>query len=526
MSPAAEGRQRHRFVVVVPVADRPQQLAACLDSLLELCRLYGCGSEAGDRVTVLIADDSCEADNIQRHKQLAARCNAQGVHTDYFGLEEQQALLGRIQPDRRAALAGVLGEGRMGHKGASAMRNIVYLRLAAMADDRTLFWFIDSDQTFQVRMNTPEGERDAYAIDYFRELERIFSTTDALVVTGKVVGDPPVSPSVMAANFLADVEAFLHTLAGLDLQDPCCFHVHSASADDAAYHDMASLFGFAERTEVFNYPCPLHGDHTNADALAHFARQLNGFFHGEHPTRKSRYEHQDALVSLKPARTVYTGNYCFRPEALRYFIPFASLKLRMAGPVLGRLLKQELGKLFVSANLPMLHARTLNAGEHYEFRPGVDRQDDAIDLSGELERQFYGDVMLFTIEKLAALGYPAQIPDDGQIAQAYDETLQEIARQYAAKREQIDVRLQHLSGLVRAGGRWQEAAGAQFARFLANIERNFGAASSGYAAIEGNAGARRQEMLRAIGGYPQERNAWETVLAQANPETGCLLSLG
>lgn len=116
---------------------------------------------------------------------------------------------------------------------------------------------------------------------------------------------------------------------------------------------------------------------------------------------------------MQPARTVYTGNYVFRASALNWFIPFAPLRLRMSGPTLGRLMKAGLGKRFVSANLPMLHTRTLDATGEAEFRPGVVTQANAIDLVDEFERQFFGDVMLFTVERLASLGFPRQaLPDE------------------------------------------------------------------------------------------------------------------
>ena len=73
----------------------------------------------------------------------------------------------------------------------------------------------------------------------------------------------------------------------------------------------------------------------------------------------------------------------------------------MSGPTLGRLVKAELGPRFVSANLPMLHKRTVESGGQSEFRPGIETAREVIDMSGEFERQFYGDVMLFTIERLA-----------------------------------------------------------------------------------------------------------------------------
>ncbi len=506
---------RHRFIVVIPVADRPQQLSACLDSLHQLGCLYGYGGKQ-HLVSVLIADDSFAPENIRHHRQLAAHYAALGLATEYFGLEEQASLRAEIPAERRAALAGVLGVGEGAHKGASAMRNLVYLRLAARVDEHTLCYFIDSDQTFQVRIQTSEGERDVYAIDYFYQLDRIFSHTNTLVLTGKVVGDPPVSPAVMAANFLADVQGFLQQISPLPPQAPCQFHAPPATADEAAYHDMATLFGFADQRAAFSYACPLcgqRGQHTNADALAHFASQLSGFFYGEHPTRKSRYQYQDALESLQAARTVYTGNYCFKPEApgyfaLGYFVPFAGLRLRMAGPVLGRIMKRELGSRFASANLPMLHARTLNAGGALEFRPGIAVTDERVDLSGEQERQFYGDVMLFCIEKLVAMGYPQQTPEQDQITEIYQTTRQDMANLYAEKRSLVMARLSELQTEISRAPLPQPVA-MQFQHFIDNITHNFGNASPGYALIAQRAEQRKVEMIAAIAHYLGDRVAWE-----------------
>ena len=95
------------------------------------------------------------------------------------------------------------------------------------------------------------------------------------------------------------------------------------------------------------------------------------------------YRHVDVQASLTPARTVYTGNYVLSPGALKYFIPFAGLQLRMAGPVLGRLIQTSSGEAFVSANLPLLHRRTVEEKGGAEFRPGVNRSTPLVDLSGE-----------------------------------------------------------------------------------------------------------------------------------------------
>ncbi len=265
---------------------------------------------------------------------------------------------------------------------------------------------MDSDQEF--RVNIGDTDRTLYAINYFQRLDQIFSSTDVLVLTGKVVGDPPVSPAVMAGNFLEDVLAFLVEMASLDPREGCGFHaeVRQPGGDDAAYHDMADLFGFKPATAASRYACRITEDHDHARCFADFSIKLNRFFDGEHPTRQTHYIHQALMRSMTPARTVYTGNYVLTAEALQFFIPFATLKLRMAGPVLGRILQARLGPHFVSANLPLLHKRTLERLGRSEFRPGIARVDHLVELSGEFVRQFYGDVMLFTIESLSQRGYP------------------------------------------------------------------------------------------------------------------------
>jgi len=65
--------QRHEFVVV-PVADRPQHLKSCLDSLLQLCQTFCYGGYSENRyqkVSVIIADDSKDIENIVKHKAFA-----------------------------------------------------------------------------------------------------------------------------------------------------------------------------------------------------------------------------------------------------------------------------------------------------------------------------------------------------------------------------------------------------------------------------------------------------------------------
>lgn len=490
---AAQGNdRRHKFIVFVPVADRPQQLATCLDSLLALCRAYGYGGMRAGRwakVEVVIAEDSLGAGPIANDRALAEQFSGLGLTTTHFGPEEQTALLASLDAAERAALTPVLGDttltcrGYQGHKGQGVMRNLAHLYLArwqrAEPEERLLFWSIDSDQEFAVKVATPNGDVEAMAISYFHRLDEIFERSDALLLTGKVVGDPPVSPAVMTGNFLADVLGFLADAAKCDPRSPCRHHDRSAQREgEAAYHDMAERFGFRQADEPYRYPCPLTGRHSEADCFAHFASRLNGFLYGEHPTRVSRYVHDDLWRTVQPARTVYAGNYVARPDALAHFIPFAPLRLRMSGPTLGRLLKAQLGPRFVSANLPMLHRRTVTGSTQSEFRPGVAEREARIDMNGEFERQFFGDVMLFSMERLTAAGYPQRRPAPADFSVTLEALRDELLGQYNARRADILGKLCQLHEWLDDPTAWWSPAAhtdvmGNFRNFADNLACNF-----------------------------------------------------
>lgn len=526
---AAQGADdRHRFVVVIPVADRPQHLQSCLASLLELCRRYGYGGQRDGRylkVAAFIADDSRDPSNIAINRGLARRFDADGLPTTYFGLDEQGELLGGLDPDTRAALASVLGQPEpeiSGHKGSAVMRNIAYLRLAELAGtgERVLFHSIDSDQEFTVKVSTAAGDREVYAVSFFHALDEIFDCTDADVLTGKVVGDPPVSPAVMAGNFLDDVIDFLRQMAESASSTPCSHHrAEDRRQGEAAYHDMADLFGFKQADAAYRYRCNLTGRHSEADCFEQFAGRLGSFFYGEHPTRVSYYQYAAAVASVQPARTVYTGNYVFRPEGLRYFVPFAGLRLRMLGPSLGRVIRAEIDGRFVSANLPMLHKRTVEDSGRSEFRPGIEAGDAVIELCGEFERQFQGDVMLFSLERLTAAGFPGRVPDTAEAEATVEAVHGEMLAKYQAKHAAIVDKLGALRTLLREPGQWwhrapeRAAAVGHFESFIASMEHNFGADSPCYARILGNWPQWRADLVAAIARYPADRRAWDALLA-------------
>ncbi len=515
----------HDIVIVIPVADRPRHLSECLNSLLTLTRRYPYAGQ----VSVLVAEDSLDDASIEQHRAIAASITQQGIATHHLGSDEQKALVDALPEDARAALAGIIGDGTIyAHKGASITRNIAYLWLNRLQADgrRRLFWFIDSDQEFRVNVAADGGEQQVYAIDYCNALNRIFNETPTRILTGKVVGDPPVSPAVMAGNFLDDVAAFLTDMAHCAPQQPCTFHGAGRHADDAAYHDMAGLFGF-KAAAAFRYPCTLESKHDHAACFADFAGKLARFFDGEHPTRRSVYEDAELMGTVKPARTIYTGNYVFTAEGLDWFIPFAALKLRMAGPTLGRIIKAELGDKFVSANLPMLHKRTVEAIGQSEFRPGIERADTRVDLSGEFERQYFGDVMLFSMERLMeATGPGAGTSEQENIDALVAEVEAGLHEMYATKHREIADKIQRLRALFNAPEQWwqQDTALGQtralFENFIDNMQHNFGDDSRAWRTVNDAAhrARRKAAIVGAISRYRADRHIWhKTLIATTHP---------
>ena len=533
---AEQGEKRHGFVVVIPVADNPRQTRACLDSLLELCRVFGYGGMADGRyrkVRVLLADDSRDAGAIAAHQTLAAEFADEELAVDYFGQKEQLALLDRlVQAADLSGIVGVHERADFSHKGQAMMRNIAYLRFAEMAarDERLLCFTVDGDQAFKVKVATAAGAREIYAVNFFHHLDEIFRGTDVRVLTGKVVGDPPVSPAVMAGNFLDDVIAFVNEMAvaepGQAYRQPM---LDTRGSGDAAYHDMADMFGFLAAADAYRFHCEVADGQTNApsnaDGFAAFSRRLHSFFHGEHPTRVTWYRHADVRTSVQPARTVYTGNYVFRPEALDWFIPFAPLRLRMSGPTMGRMLRAEMGEGFVAANLPMLHRRTVRETGASEFRPGIRAEQGEIDLCGEFERQFHGDVMLFAMERLTAGGFPGQALPEAEIAATLDAVQAEMGGKYRARHQLIRAKLALMKGLLDDPARWWNGtdefteARENFRAFAANLEHNFGAASPCLANIESPSRRAdwRDRQLAAIAGFQRDREAWRRALATLAP---------
>ena len=522
---------RHHFTIAIPVADRPKHLESCLQSILNLCIKFKYGGMSNGfykKVNVIIADDSEQKQNIKKNRALATYFTQQGLKVDYFGSREQIDLIKKLKDKNHVEnIIGKISLDKFFHKGASITRNITYLKLKQLDNGNvpTLFYFIDSDQEFQILTPGKISDEEYYAINYFYYLDRLFSTRNISILTGKVVGDPPVSPSVMAGNFLDDLISFVSEIANMLPEQSCQFHKKPiVNADDAAYHDMAELFGFKPTAESFNYHCSIIEKHDHKKCFSDVSRKLNQFFDGEHPTRKSYYKHENILKSAKPARTIYTGNYIFKSENLKYFIPFANLKFRMAGPVLGRIIKSDLKKKFVSANLPMLHKRTEKSIGQSEFRAGVNHKQNRIDLSDEFIRQFFGDVMLFSIIKLTELGFPGKKSTLNNLPGIISKTIKSMHDKYINKHKEISRKVILLKSIINSPQHWWNNTPdtnldcQRFIQFIDNIEYNFGEGAPIYKTLksEEQVEAYHAQILEAITDYSSDMSTWASIINTEN----------
>ena len=529
------GDKRHHFLVVIPVADRPVMLRNCLESLVEQCRIFqyggltidAHGAPAYNKIRAFIIDDSKEEDNIRKIREICSGTAAAGIRTYYIGLDEQTELFSNISSGYREKLRDIIGESDNPlppHKGASISRNIAYLWLQAFLAEfrqKSLIYFLDSDEEFRIKIKRKTSTEDIQFINYFYWLDKIFGTSEVEVVTGKVVGDPPVSPSVMINTFLDDIALFFETLSSAAPDEKCIFHDDQAArASSAEYHDMVKLFGYSSSAQPRKYLCSLSGDHTVRDCLDDFSKKALGFFYGLHPTRTQLYIHRSAYTETENARTVYTGNYVFRTAGLRHFIPFASLKLRMAGPALGRILRKRLNQKFVSANLPLLHKRTIQCGYSNEFRSGISENMNSIDLSLEFNRQFWGDVMLFSIEKLAEIGYPDTRLGLSAITETSYAIQDKLWNLYKERQAEIAGKKAEIAGYISQKKLWcnrepeAQRAVKNMMLFCSVVENNFGADSSGMKKISEQIkeGSHITMISNAIHSFYESESSWNELL--------------
>jgi len=325
---------------------------------------------------------------------------------------------------------------------------------------------------------------------------------------------------VMINTFLDDLLHFLEEVSRSGPGDKCPFHgKREAGVFSAEYHDMVELFGYKRPGAPSRYHCPLAGNHTAEDCLRDFSEKSRDFFYGLHPTRIQFYRHLNDPMKTEIARTVYTGNYVISMSALGYFIPFAGLKLRMAGPTLGRILKAAIREKFVSANVPLLHRRT-PADAKREFRSGLSVEEGTIDLSDEFTRQFWGDVMLFSVEALTEEGFPGRRCEVAEIAPVVKTVRDRLWDTYRQQKSEVGGKTSKVRGYFSDGRRWWDGkeslsgAGENFRSLCSLVEDNFGRDSKAlkHLSVQVREGAYTDVLVRAIHSFHEDAVLWDRLL--------------
>ncbi len=528
---------RYNFILSIPIADRPEHLNYCLESIFQLCEQYAYGGKSNGiyaKISVVIVEDSKEKEHIQKDIELAEQYTKKGLKVHHYGQAEQYQLMLEIPADIRQQVSSIIGkpsDKNFYHKGQAVTRNLAYLKALQLSKkkpldtDTTLYFFVDSDQLFEVNLTSLDGDKGVCALNYFYYINRIFNENDVAMLTGKLVGDPPVSPSVMAVNFMDDVIAFLQQLSQYQPQQNCQFHpLTKIKPNDAAYHDMAQLFGFEGQNKSYDYCCPIKTEHNHIACLTSFANRINYFFFGEHLTRKTYFSYSTPLTEIKPARTIYPGNYITTFEGLKYIIAFGELRLRMSGPTSGRLIQSEIKQRFACSNLPMLHNRTLQTDFKDEYRPGVEDNIENIDLNDEFERQFFGDLMLFSVEKLSKAGIVSEQYNQKILSETFKTVEHELLELYKNKHDNVKLRCEQLSALLHKESNnkafwWNneptiEKSLYQLQQFINNIQFNLGKNSKAYQQILSpqHRQKRIQSMIDALLDYHHDRKAWDKML--------------
>lgn len=523
------GDNRFDFILNITIADRPEHLQACLESIFQLCNQFnygGVNAGAYRKVSVIVVEDSEHKHNVEQDIELCKKYTQLGLTTHHYGLDEQYRLLQQVPNHLKNAVSSIIGDtsvDKFYHKGQAITRNLSYLKLLDLPHnrDKTLYYFVDSDQLFQTSLATKDGEKRAYALNYFYYINQIFQQSDINILTGKLVGDPPVSPSVMTVNFLDDVITFFKKLATHTPNQECQFHPQNIDKPaDAAYHDMAQLFGFEHEKHDYDYRCEIKTQHDNVACLQNFAQRINFFFFGEHLTRKTFFKYDGSFNKLVPARTIYPGNYICNFSGLKYIIPFGKLRLRMSGPTAGRLIAQEIKEKFASVNLPMLHTRTLNTKFSDEYRPGVEDKSDNIDLSDEFERQFFGDLMLFSVVKLTEKQIKPQEYTKQNLTDTIEVVEQELLQLYSQKQQNVLTRCEQLSEILHDPKQWwnQDSNCAQsvnqLQQFIKNCQHNFAYDSEASKLIQSkqHRNQRKQQIIEALLKYYEDRKAWDQLV--------------
>jgi tRNA nucleotidyltransferase/poly(A) polymerase len=173
-----------------------------------------------------------------------------------------------------------------------------------------------------------------------------------------------------------------------------------------------------------------------------------------------------------------------------------------------------------------MHRRTSGSGLSNDYRPGVELAQGAgqhcIDLSNEFERQFFGDLMLFTTEALVKVS-DVNLPfAKEKILEVIGQKEQELLELYQLKHQDVLSNCQQLNELVFNQEHWWldkadlVEALQRVNEFINNIQRNFGDQSLAWRQIQSSEyrAARKQQIVEALMSYRSERDVWDLLVQQ------------
>ncbi|MBE9525377.1 MAG: hypothetical protein IME94_00245 [Proteobacteria bacterium] len=86
----------YNFILSIPIADRPEHLKGCLESIFQLCKLYSYGGTIDNetehkfytKIIIVIVEDSKEQKYIDKDIKLAEQYRKKGLQVHHYGLSE------------------------------------------------------------------------------------------------------------------------------------------------------------------------------------------------------------------------------------------------------------------------------------------------------------------------------------------------------------------------------------------------------------------------------------------------------
>lgn len=454
--------------IVVAYCRRPRALARLLRSLRVELRRTG---RSGSDITVLIFEDGGP-----QRDEVAATIDlydhAGGLSMRYISMDEADRALHAAGIRWNAHTRLLFGGEGASSRGAQATANVakVFLRRVLGVDRRDVIWHIDSDEEFGGAVLTPAnriGRRDGL-FDYFGSLEAILDQHPESLVSLKVTGDPPMSPSVMSASLMGDLCAAM----SMNWSDLSCraLDVRHYDNDLYPYYDIGTVRRLRTRELPAVYPPALGEEDDSPRALV---AALSRHVFGVHATRPILYHPRGTLLDretgvdrrVEGSDIINPGNVVYRSAGLQYPYPLAGLRLRMGGPLAGIMTEMLEPGVVKRAFLPLYHNRAPRT-EVPEYRAGVTSAASGVDGTEEARRQILGDVLLHAVHLCKARGLGlADAP------RVLDEAADRVGEEFI----QNGRRVLHLAEEARAAAAacsWlDETMRADVVRFVSYMER-------------------------------------------------------